>query len=298
MTAKSLEKSPSKKQLYPPWQHAFTEASLRRAWLRVKVNRGRGGSDGESIEQFEQHLTLNLSHLRQELLSGSYQPRTVTQILVPKPSGGWRPLTLWTVRDRIAQRAVYDYLEPVFEERFLSCSYGFRSGRGTREAAKAVLSARKAGAKWVLDADIKDCFGQMRSQQLVYRLRRWQVPGPITELINRWLKAKVWNSWERREDAAGTSQGGVISPLMCNLYLHPFDQSMQQRHLSLVRYADDFVILAQHQTVIQAARIWASAQLKRLGLQMHPEKTRITTFDKGFQFVGWFFVRDEMYQLK
>jgi group II intron reverse transcriptase/maturase len=283
---------------YPPWQSAFSLPALRRAWLHVRANKGRGGSDGETIAQFEAQLELNLRQLQQELTGQRYRPRHVTQVLVPKPSGGWRPLTLWAIRDRVVQRAAYDYLEPAFETRFLNCSYGFRRGRTTQDAAEAIMNARRDGAHWVLDADIKDCFSQMRNDKLLYRLRRWRVPGPMQELIRRWLNARIWNAWRGSATVAGTSQGGVISPLMCNLYLHPFDQAMQQRGLHLVRYADDFVIMARHKTVLQGAKLWVTANLKRLGLQLHPQKTRVTSFDAGFQFVGWFFIRDEKYQLK
>src|SRR5690606_16855206 len=115
--------------------------ALRRAWLVVRANQGRGGAAGETIAEFERHLELNLQMLRAELLQGRYRPKKVTGVLVPKPSGGWRPLTLWAIRDRLVQRAVYNYLEPHFERRFLDCSYGFRPGRSTADAAQAVQRA-------------------------------------------------------------------------------------------------------------------------------------------------------------
>ena len=282
----------------PPWESAFSVDALRRAWLVVRQNKGRGGSDGETVAQFERHLELNLRDLQAELLHGRYRPRKVTQILVPKPSGRWRPLTLWAVRDKIAQRAVYNYLEPLFEPRFLDCSYGFRPGRSTRDAAQAIQQARQAGAAWVLDADIRDCFGSMDNDHLLQQLRRWRTPQPVCALVRHWLHAEIWNEWAGTPQTAGTSQGGVISPLLCNLYLHSFDQAMQRRGIQLVRYADDFVILAQKKRTIRWARHWAGVQLKRLKLQMHPQKTRITSFDEGFQFVGWFFIRNEMHELR
>jgi retron-type reverse transcriptase len=149
----------------------------------------------------------------------------------------------------------------------------------------------------VLDADIKDCFGSMKSGQLLTILAQWQVPEPACRLIERWLAAKVWNGWAGRREA-GTSQGGVISPLLCNVYLHPFDVALQERGLTLIRYADDFVILARTERAVRQAHERAAAQLQRLGLELHPQKTRVTRFDEGFQFVGWFFVRDEMYSLR
>jgi RNA-directed DNA polymerase len=284
--------------LFPPWQAAFGLDALRRAWLAVRSNKGRGSSDGDSLAGFEQALEENLSQLQKELLGNRYRPRRVTQVLVPKPDGRWRPLTLWAIRDRVAQRAVHDYLEPVFEAHFLSCSFGFRPNRTTQDAAAAISRARQDGAHWVLDADIKDCFGQMDSGRVRRQLLDWQVPRPICRLVDSWLEAKVWNAWSGSNRKAGTSQGGVISPLLCNLYLHPFDEAMQLPDLWLVRYADDFVILSRQKARILRAEQQTAQNLNKLGLQLHPQKTRITHFDAGFQFAGWFFVHNKVFQLK
>lgn len=283
---------------YGPWQSAYSEDALRRAWTAVRGNQGGSGSDGQTIAQFEAELEKNLHDLHLELVNGQYRPQPVKQILVPKGDANWRPLTLWTIRDRVAQRATYDYLEPVFDRQFLPCSFGFRHGRSTRDAAMAIAHAREQGAFWVLDADIKDCFGQMRNGIVLKQLARWHVPRAIRELIRLWLHAKIGNAWRPDQTTASTSQGSALSPLLCNMYLHSFDQAMQQRSITLVRYADDFVILAEHQTAIKWARYWAAANLKRIGLSMHQDKTDITNFDKGFLFVGWFFVKGEMYQVK
>ncbi|MCI0728542.1 MAG: hypothetical protein L0332_17730 [Chloroflexi bacterium] len=272
--------------------------ALRRAWLSVRANKGTSGADGETIAQFEQDIERYLGELRRELLGGAYRPRRVTQVLVPKASGDWRPLSLWTIRDRIAQRAVYNYLEPVVESRFLPCSFGFRPGRTTKDAALAVYQARQAGAQWVLDADIKDCFGQMDNGRLLRQLSQWRVPKPIAELVGRWLHARVWNAW-LGNGQAGTSQGGAISPLLCNIYLHPFDEALSgHRHLWLVRYADDLVVLGRNKGAVQQAEQLTARALQQLGLELNPKKTRQTAFADGFQFVGWFFIRDEMYELR
>lgn len=282
---------------YPPWQSAFSRDAMRRAWTAVRANRGTAGADGATMARFEKDLEANLDGLRRDLLNGSYRPHRVTQVLVPKGSDDWRPISLWAIRDRVAQRAVYNYLETPFESRFLGCSYGFRPGRTTATAARAIEAARRSGARWVLDADIKDCFGSMDNRRLLDLLTAWNVPEPIRKFAGRWLQAKVWNAWAGRREA-GTSQGGVISPLLCNVYLHPFDEAMQQRGRTLVRYADDFVILAHDEKTVRRALAAATAELERLGLAIHPQKTRLTSFDEGFQFVGWFFVRDEVYQLR
>lgn len=288
---------PGLRSPYGPWQAAFSIDALRRAWTTVRANHGAGGSDGVSIAEFEANLDAELQQLRQAALNGRYRPQPVRQILVPKADARWRPLTLWTIRDRVAQRAVYNYLTPVFERQFLACSFGFRAGLSTQDAAEAVSAARAGGAYWVLDADIKDCFGQMDNGRVLRQLARWQVPEPIRRLVGQWLHTRIGNAWRPEQTIAGASQGSVLSPLLCNLYLHPFDRAMQKPGLQLVRYADDFLILSRRKAAVHWAQRWAALNLKRIGLEMHPQKTRITHFEAGFQFVGWFFVRDEMYRL-
>lgn len=283
---------------YGPWQSAFTVDALRRAWTAVRANNGGQGSDGETVAQFEQQLDQNLYALHIELSNQQYQPRPVKQLLIPKKEDRWRTLTIWAIRDRIVQRAVYNYLEPIFDRQFLSCSFGFRNGRSTKDAAEAILAARAAGANWVLDADIQDCFGQMENNRVLRQLAQWRVPNPIQQLIKLWLNTRIGNAWRPDQTTTGTSQGSVISPLLCNLYLHPFDRAMQKPGIWLIRYADDFVILSRRKTLIHSAEHWANLNLRRLGLTMHPHKTRITNFNEGFQFIGWFFIRDEMHQLK
>lgn len=283
---------------YGPWQSAYSMDALRRAWISVRANKGGSGADGETLDQFEVGMEENLARLAQELVGQTYRPHPVKQILVPKANANWRPLTLWAVRDRIAQRATYNYLEPIFDRQFLPCSFGFRNGRSTAHAAEAICAARQQGATWVLDADIKDCFGQMRSSIVLKQLAHWRVPYPLRQLVRLWLHAQIGNAWPPDRTTVGASQGSVLSPLLCNLYLHPFDRAMQQGGITLVRYADDFVILSRRQVSIRWAYFWAAVNLKRLGLEMHPQKTRITTFSEGFQFAGWFFVREEMFELR
>jgi len=282
---------------FAPWSSAFGEDALRRAWTAVRANRGAAGADGATWAEFERGLAANLAALRRELLDSSYRPQRVTQVLVPKGGDEWRPISLWAIRDRVAQRAVYNYLEGAFEARFRPCSHGFRPGRTTATAVEAVRRARRAGAGWVVDADIKACFDSMDSRRLLELLAGWEVPEPIRRLVGRWLVARVWNGWAGRR-AAGTSQGGVISPLLCNVYLHPFDVAMEGQGRTLVRYADDFVVLTRDERSARAALARATEELARLGLDIHPQKTHITRFDEGFQFVGYFFVRDEMYLLR
>lgn len=282
---------------YPPWQSAFSLNALRRAWLIIRANKGSGG-DGETLATFEETLESNLTQLRGELLNGSYRPQAVKQVLVPKSDSRWRPITLWTVRDKIAQRAVYDYLDPIWETCFLPCSYGFRAGRSTEDVAEAILAVRQRGAVWVFDADITDCFGRMRTDRLLQLLHEWRVPRPLVDVIRHWLQARIFNAWRGGRTLAGTSQGGVISPLLCNLYLHAFDEQMQQTECYLIRYADDFVLLGRKKRAVLAGQAHATTTLNRFGLEINPHKSRITHFDEGFQFVGWFFINNRTFPLR
>lgn len=280
---------------YPDWQSAFSEDAMRRAWQPVRAK--KGAANGESVLEFEQKLDRNLGTLRQTLLRGDYRPKPVKQILIPKRDDKWRPITLWTVRDRVAQRAVYNYLEPIWEARFLNCNHGYRTGFSTHTAAEAIQQAYADGMTWVWDADIKDCFGTMRDKTVVKRMREWRVPDPMQSLISDWLQTRIQNAWGKRK-RVGTSQGGVISPLLCNLYLHSLDRAMQQRRWRLVRYADDLVVMAQSKRATLAAARHASHTLTQLSLEINSEKTSITHFEEGFAFVGWFFVRNEAYRIK
>lgn len=281
---------------YPAWQSAFTEDALQRAWLSVRANQG-AAAGGDSVHDFERALAANLDHLRQAVLSQTYRPQPVKEILVPKGGADWRPITLWTVADRLLQRAIYNYLEPVWDPCFLNGSHGFRPNRSAQTAVQAIQMARQQGHHHVVDADIKDCFGSMDNRRLLKLIRQWNTPIPVQQLIDHWLQARVVNAWRGR-DCAGTSQGGVISPLLCNLYLHSLDRALQKRDWRLVRYADDLVVLTTAPQSARAALNHTAHTLQQIGLQIHPQKTRLTTFDAGFQFVGWFFIRDEAHQLR
>jgi len=281
-----------------PMTGLFSPQAMARAWLRVRANGGGPGVDEETIRAFEAHLEANLEALRQELLRGTYRPRPVRRVLVPKPDGGLRPLAIWALRDRVAQRVVYDYLEPIFEEEFLDSSYGFRPGRGVEEAVRAILSHRDAGYRWVVDADIKRCFDSMDTGLLMRLLRRRVRNRVVLRLIEAWLKARILNPASGERGRAGTSQGGVLSPLLCNVYLHPFDLEMARRGLRLVRYADDFVILCRYKREAREAMAVAERALARLRLALNPHKTRIVHFDQGFRFLGVFFLRNEHFYLR
>jgi group II intron reverse transcriptase/maturase len=271
--------------------------NLTRAWRRVKANGGGPGVDGESLRAFESNLGANLEALRQALQSGEYRPQPVRRVWAPKPGGGERPLAILTIRDRIAQRAAYDVLAPLYEQKFLDCNYGFREGRSTRDAAKAILAWRDRGRRWVVDGDIRDCFENLDHRLLLKSIARDVKDRRFLQLIERWLKAQVFNDLSGRDLTAGAFQGGVISPLLANIYLHTFDETLMKAELALVRYADDWLILCAKKAEAQSALETATSALERLRLAVNPYKTRIVHFNDGFRFVGMFFVRGEFYNL-
>ncbi|MBN1814840.1 MAG: group II intron reverse transcriptase/maturase [Anaerolineae bacterium] len=277
----------------------FSPEAMRRAWQVIRHNGTTPGVDRVSQREFERHLDRNLEALRQELISGTYEPLPVKRVLVPKAGGDWRPLAIWALRDRVAQRVVHEYLLAHLEPVFLDCSYGFRPGRSTRDAADAIVAAREAGRRWVVDADIEDCFGSLDSRRIVTQVRA-QVPDrAVVDLIVKWLGANIANPAGKRSAHAAASQGGVITPLLANLYLHAFDLQMQRqvRHNTLVRFADDFIVLCQQQREAERALSVARHALRRLRLRLNPYKTRIVHFDEGFKFLGFFFLRDEVFPL-
>lgn len=280
-------------------QAIFSAEALRRAWQVVRRNGATPGVDRVTMRQFERNRDRNLARLREELVGGTYEPLPVQRVLVPKPGGGLRPLAIWSLRDRVAQRAVHDYLVPIVEPRFLDCSYGFRPGRSVADAVQAVIGARDASRRWVVDADIEDCFGSLDHRRLVGQVRAWVQEPAVVALIEKWLRARVYNPARGLPATAAASQGGVITPLLANLYLHAFDVQVTRivSYGTLVRFADDFVILCRRRREAEVALVAARQALGRLRLRLNPRKTRLVHFDQGFKFLGVFFLRNEHFYL-
>jgi len=275
----------------------FSREALHRAWRAVRANKGGPGVDGVSIQQFERDLDTHLSELQRDLVGGTYKPHPVRRILVPKAKGGLRHLAVWALRDRVAQRVVHEYLEPIFEPVFLDCSYGFRPGRSTADAVERVRLHREAHRRWVLDADIKDCFDQIDSHILMRLIRRRVRHKTVLKLIRGWLDAEIFNSIDGRPRRAGASQGSVLSPMLSNIYLHEFDQHINRQGYHLVRYADDLLILCRRKQDAHQAYRDANHALARLHLELHPDKTQVVHFDEGFKFLGYFFLRNEIFRI-
>ncbi len=269
----------------PPPGALFSREALRRAWRSVRRSGPSPGSDGVTPGRFERDLDAELDRLRRDLLDGSYRPQPVIRFGIPKPSGKLRPVTVWALRDRVAQRAVHDYLAPQLDPLFLECSFGFRPGRSIEDAVRAVAEARDSNRRWVLDADITDCFGSIPPGLLMTQVRAAVPSVIVVKLVQTWLDTPVF---KRPRERAGVSQGGVISPLLANLYLHRFDQMALAAlpETRLVRFADDFVILCRRRQEALWALSVARRSLANLRLALNADKTRVVHFDDGFTFLG------------
>jgi RNA-directed DNA polymerase len=274
----------------------YAGRNLQAAFWAVWRNDGSPGVEGQTVQQFEVQQEAQLARLGEELRTGSYRPHPVRRCYIPKPgSREKRPLGIPAVRDRVVQAALRHVIEPIFEREFAETSYGFRPGRGCRGALERVEGLLEAGFTWVVDADLKSYFDTIPHDRMMERVAERIADGPVMRLITAFLKQGVMEEmkgWEPSE--AGTPQGAVISPLLANVYLNPLDHQMARQGYSMVRYADDFVILCRSQAEAQRALGEVQAWVEGEGLTLHPEKTRIVdaTQRGGFEFLGWHYERD------
>jgi RNA-directed DNA polymerase len=266
---------------------------LQEAWRRVKRNRGSAGIDRETLAAVEQYgVERMLTELDAALRAGTYRPPPVLRRYIPKAGGRQRPLGIPTVRDRVAQMAATLVLTPIFEADFRASSYGFRPKRSATQALEALRVHGARGGNHVLDADIRDYFGSIDQQRLLRLVARRVSDQRVLKLLRQWLAAGVMEDGVWTRTMAGTPQGGVISPLLSNIYLHVLDRVWEDRcaHVgTLVRYADDFVVMCATKRQVEEARRRVGDVLTRLGLELHPEKTRLVDLShgrEGFDFLG------------
>jgi RNA-directed DNA polymerase len=267
--------------------------NLLSAWQKVAANQGAAGVDQVTVAQYARHLEANLKNLEQQLRQGTYRPQAIRRVYIPKPGshGELRPLGIPTVRDRVAQGALRHVLEPIFEKQFAQHSYGFRPGRGCKDALRRVDGLLKEGYGYVVDADLKGYFDSIPHGKLLERVREQVSDGPVLKLIEAFLKAGVMEGLEQWTPASGAPQGAVLSPLLSNVYLNPLDHRVQQGGWQMVRYADDFVILCRSRAEAEAALACVQQWTAQAGLQLHPDKTRIVAYqhDEGLEFLGYRF---------
>jgi RNA-directed DNA polymerase len=272
----------------------YAIATLRRGFERVKANAGAAGVDHQTVEMFEGRLEENLERLARSLQDGSYSPQAIKRVWIPKPgTQEQRPLGIPTVRDRVVQTAMRYVLEPIFERDFAEHSYGFRPGKGTKEALRRVDALLKEGFYWVVDADLKSYFDTIPHRPMMAQVGEKVSDGRIKDLIEAMLKQGVMETIREWQPEEGTPQGAVISPLLSNIYLNPLDQKMKRQGMEMVRYADDFVILCRSQAEAERALAVVQQWTAEAGLQLHPHKTRIVDAMQpgGFDFLGYHFER-------
>jgi RNA-directed DNA polymerase len=277
---------------YSLMDKVYAPDTLDAAWVKVWVNEGAAGVDGQSIKRFEARAELYLTELSTALRSGSYRPQPIRRVDIPKGDGRTRPLGIPTVRDRIVQTAVKFVLEPIFEATFRPTSYGFRPGRGCHDALREVAKLIEAGFSYVVDADIESYFDSIPHERLMQRVEERVSDGRILELLHGWLKQDIMQDLQRWTPTQGTPQGAVISPLLANIYLHPLDELMAARGYRIVRYADDFVVLCKSREEAEAALAEVAAWMAENGLRLHSDKTHIGDCRRrgeGFEFLGYRF---------
>jgi group II intron reverse transcriptase/maturase len=267
----------------------YKRKNLEIAWEKVKENRGSGGIDGLSLAAFEAQLNPQLDRLQRELKEDAYQPQPVRQHPIPKRDkpGEYRMLGIPTIYDRVCQQALLNRLEPIFEPIFDEASFGYRRGRSTKDALRKIWKEIKGGSEWIVDADLRDFFGSVDHEKLLTLVAQRVADGRVLGLIRAMLKAGSYGQGRLFPSERGTPQGGVVSPLLSNILLTPFDREMRRKGYQLTRYADDWVITCRTAAEARAAIDAALRILKQLGVELHPQKTRIVHVQQGFEFLGY-----------
>ena len=270
-------------------------STLAAAWTAVKRNGGSAGSDHQSIKDFEKDLAGEISRVSEALRMGSYRPRPIRRVYIDKPgSKKKRPLGIPCVRDRVVQGALRMVIEPIFENDFVGHSYGFRPGRGCKDALREVERLLHGGYTHVVDADIKAYFDNIPHDPLMADIGRYIADGRVLELIGAFLKQDVLEDMTLWTPEKGSPQGAVISPLLANLYLHPVDVAMAAAGYEMIRYADDLIILCRSEAEARRALELLGKLTAERGLTLHPDKTRLVDASipgEGFDFLGYHFER-------
>lgn len=278
---------------YSLYDKIWSTANLESAFMKVGKNAGSPGVDGVTIKRYREHLDHNTRKLSEELKSKQYKTSLIKRTYIEKTGSlEKRPLGIPTVRDRVCQTALRNVIEPIFENEFSEFSYGFRPGRGCKDALRQVVRLFADGYRFVIDADIKCYFDNINHKRLMSLVRSHISDGNVLNLIEKFLKQKVLEDVKQWSPEAGTPQGAVISPLLANIYLHPFDVVIEQAGAKMVRYADDFIILCNSReeadNILDVTENW----MLNANLQLHPDKTSIEDMNvpgSGFDFLGYHF---------
>lgn len=255
------------------------------AWEGVRKNRGAPGGDGIGLARFQRRLELNLLHLAERVETGTYQPGKVRMVTLYTGTKR-REISIWCVADRVLQRAVLHVIDPIFEPIFLPVSFGYRPNRSVADAVARILRLRDDGYLWVVDADIRDCFPSLDHQLILDLLRERVMDQNLLDLIALWLPYGRPRKNRRSGRLCGISLGAVISPLLCNIYLHQLDIALRRKRLQSVRYADDFVVLCRTESERDQAMETIQAVLPSILLEINTNKTHLTSFREGVAFLG------------
>jgi RNA-directed DNA polymerase len=273
----------------------FAERNLWAAFQQVAAKKGAAGVDHVTVAQFGSQLPDSVWELSDQLRAGTYRPQAVRRVYIPKPgSTEQRPLGIPAVRDRVVQAAIVNVIEPIFERDFAEHSYGFRPGRGCKDALRSVAQLLEQGFVYVVDADLKSYFDTIPHELLMTRLEEKIADGSLLKLIRSFLEAHILDDMTEWTPEAGATQGAVLSPLLSNIYLNPLDHLLAGNGYEMVRYADDFVILCRTaedaQRALELVRAWTTEH----GLTLHPSKTKIVDARvEGFAFLGYLFQGDQ-----
>ncbi len=287
-----LEESEPTTVWFGLWDKVHSERNLQAAFWAVWRNEGAAGVDGQTVTQFDTEQEAELARLGEELRNKRYRRQPARRVWIPKPgSTEKRPLGIPAVRDRTVEAALKNVLEPIFERDFAEHSYGFRPGRGCREAVKRVEELLEQERTWCVELDFKSYFDTIPHQRLLELVKQRVVDGSVLALLEQSLKAGVLEElkgWQATE--CGTPQGAVISPMLANLYLNPLDHQMVKEGWEMVRYADDLVVLCRTREEAEQVLAYLREWSERAGLTLHPTKTRIVNVQsEGFDFLGWHF---------
>ena len=269
--------------------------NFRRAWEKVAKKQGSAGIDGETISQFRRRVRGHLTQLRESVANSTYQPQPCQQVRLPKGKGEWREIGIPTVRDRIVQQALLNVLQPRLDEVFSPASFAYRPNLSYLDAVEKVAGWRDLGLNWVLDGDVASYFDSIDRQRLIGELRKYLDEPGILCLVKSLISVGVSTSEGIVDRDRGIPQGSVISPLLANLYLHEFDCLFASSDVKLVRYADDFLILGRTRDRIMAVLSQVGLFLNEIGLELHPKKTQVTNFDRGFRFLGHAFLENAIF---
>jgi RNA-directed DNA polymerase len=260
---------------------------LRAAYEAVRSNRGEPGVDGVTVDAFGVDLEANLAALVGELRAKTYRPRPVRRVWIPKPDGGQRPLGIPAVRDRVVQQAVLQVLEPIFEADFSSHSHGFRPGRSTFSALRELYGQVRGGHVYIVDVDIEQFFDEIPHEPLLEAVAERVADGSVLRLVRLFLEALIQDGYRLVRPGAGTPQGGVVSPLLANIYLARLDRVLEAEGVSFVRYADDVRLSSRTPSGARQALTRTGEVLQGLGLRLSERKTKLVTAYQGVDFLGY-----------